>query len=86
MVELTVLHPPTGAHALNVTGRDRDDIAHIVLVGQFASQNVADDLHVTVTMGSKTRAWFNAIFIDHPQISPPHVGWIVVTGKRKAVK
>ena len=37
-------------------------------------------------MGAKAGAGRDAVFIDHPQIAPPHVRGVVVPGERKAVE
>jgi hypothetical protein len=55
-------------------------------VSQLPSQNVTDDLHISVAMGTETFTWFNAIFIDHAQITPVHVMGIVIVGKGEAMK
>jgi len=81
VIELTVHDPRSSAHSLNVPGRNGDHIAHIVFVGQFTRQNIADDLHVSVTMGAKASAWLNSVLIDNAQIAPIHVIGIVITGK-----
>ena len=86
VVELAVLHASACAHALHVTGRDALDVAHAVLVGQFARQHVADDFHVAVAMGAKPGARRNAVFVDDAQVAKAHVGGVVVPGEREAVE
>ena len=54
-------------------------------MGQFPLEYVADDFHVAVTMGAKTGAGFDAIFIDHTQWTEIHIAGIDVIGERKAV-
>ena len=86
MIELAVLHTGACAHALHVAWRNTLDVTQRVLVGQIAAHHVADDFHVAVAMGAKTGARGNAVFIDDAQVAKPHVGRVVVTGKRKAVE
>jgi len=81
MVELAVSHPAASTHALHIAGRDALDIAHAVLVRQIARQHVTDDFHVAVAVGAKTRSRRNAVFVDHPQVAPSHMGRIKVIGK-----
>jgi hypothetical protein len=37
-------------------------------------------------MGAKTGTWGDAVFVDHPQIAPPHELRVLVTRKGKTVK
>jgi len=85
MVELAVLHAPAGAHALHVAGRDGLDVAHGVLVGQFAFEHVTDDLHVAVAMPAEALAGRHPVLVDHPQVAEAHVFPVVVIGKGKTV-
>ena len=86
MVELAVPDPRARAHALNLAGQDRGDLAHAVLVRQRAVEHIADDLHVAVAVRAETGARCNPVLVDHPQVAVAHVGRVVVIGKRKAVK
>jgi len=86
MVELAVLHAGAGAHALDVAGRNRLDVAQRVLVGETAGQDVADDLHVAVAVGAEAGARRDAVLVDHPQVAKSHVPRVVVIGEREAVK
>ena len=86
MVELAVRYPRACAHALHIPWRNAFHIAHIVLVRQLALQYITDDLHITMPVGTKPRARRNTVFIDHPQITPPHELRVVITSKRKTMK
>ena len=79
-------HTGSRAHALHIAWGNAFDIAHVVLVRQVARQHIADDFHVLVAMGAKTGARRDAVFVDHPQVSPTHELRVLVAGKRKAVK
>ena len=61
VVELAVAHAAARAHALDIAGRNAFDIAHAVLVGQIARQDIADDLHVAVAVGAETGAGLDAL-------------------------
>jgi len=85
MVELAVAYTSACTHALYIPGRNGFHIAHAVLVGQFAAQHITDDFHVLVAMGAKPGTWGDTVFVDDPQVAPTHMGWVVVTRKRKTV-
>ena len=86
VIELAVLHATPGAHALHVARRNALDVTHRVLVRQFTTQHVADDFHVAMTMGAKTGAWCNAVFVDDAQVPKAHVLGVVIAGEGKTVK
>ncbi|MCY1542112.1 hypothetical protein D9M68_778390 [compost metagenome] len=86
VVELAVHHATAGAHALHVARRNGFDVAHAVLVREFAREHVADDLHVPVAVGAEAGAGRHAVFVDHPQVAEAHVGRIVVPREGKAVE
>jgi hypothetical protein len=75
-----------GAHALHIARGNALDIAQGVLVRQFATEHITDDLHVAVAVGAETGARRNAVFVDDAQIAPAHVGRVVVTGEGEAVE
>ena len=81
MIELAVHHALACAHALHIARGNALDVAHVVLVGQVARQNVADDFHVLVTMGAKARAGCNPVLVDHTQVAPTHEGRVVIARK-----
>ena len=49
-------------------------------------QDVADDLHVPVTVGRKAAARLHAVLVDHAQGAKPHVAGVVVLAERKRVR
>ena len=48
---------------------------------QFTGEYVTNDLHILVTMLTKTLARFNAILVDDSQITPAHKLRVAVAGK-----
>ena len=84
-VELTVHYTAAGRHLLDLVRPQHLDVSHAVLVGQFAFQNVAQDLHVAVSVGSKAASFGYAVFVDHAQRAIAHVLGVVIVGKRKCV-
>ena len=81
MIELAVHHTFACAHALHIAWGNALDVAHVVLVGQVARQDITDDFHVLVTMGAKARTGRNAVFVDHAQVAPTHEGRVVIARK-----
>ena len=86
VVELAVLHASARAHALHIAWRYAFHVAHVVFVCQIARQHIADDFHVAVAVGAKTRAWRDAVLVDHPQVAPAHERRVVIARKGKTVK
>ena len=58
-------------------------MAHAVLMGYRAFQNVGKNLHVAMAMRSESLARSDAIFIDHAQAPETHEVGIIIIGKRK---
>src|SRR3546814_711999 len=85
VVELRMGDAAPGAHALNLTRNDHGAIAHGILVGERALNDIADDFHVAMAMGAETLARLHAILVDHSQRPPMHVLGVVVVGEREAV-
>jgi len=81
MVELTVHHAFASAHALHIAGGNAFDVAHAVLVRQFAREHIADDFHVAVAVRAKARSGGDAVFVDDTQIAPAHEVGVVIVGK-----
>src|SRR5205814_1365740 len=63
-VELAVEHTPASGDALQFTGMDDSAVAHAVLVLQVATQDVSDDLHVAVRMGSEPHGGSDPVLVD----------------------
>jgi hypothetical protein len=85
-VELAVANAGAGGHALHVARTDHRTIAHRILVRQFPVEDIADDLHVTVSVGTEAGTRLHAILIDHAQRTHPHALGVVVVGKGEGVK
>ena len=81
VIEFAVRYARARTHALHVSGRNAFDVAHAILVRKLTGKYIADDFHIAVAVLAEAGAWFDAVFINHPQITPLHVIGIVVTGK-----
>ena len=73
-------------HALDVSGRDGLYVSKAILVGEFARQDISDDLHVLMAMGTKALSGGHTVFVDDSQIAPAHELRVVVIGKREGMK
>ena len=75
----------TGAHQLNLTGKQPASISHAILVFERAIEDVTENLHVAVRVGGKTTAGRHTVFIDHAQAAKAHVFVIVIIRETEAV-
>jgi GNAT superfamily N-acetyltransferase len=48
-------------------------------------EDVRDNLHVAMRVGSETLAGLHSVFVDHPQGPKARVGRVVIVGKRKSM-
>jgi len=64
---------------------DRGTVAHAVLVLEGTFEHVADDLHVAMPVGAEALTGRDAVLVDHPERTEPHVGRVVVIGEGEAV-
>lgn len=62
------------------------DIAHVVLVGQLARDDVREDFEFSVGMGRKPCTRGYSVLIDDSQRSKAGKGWIVVIGERERME
>jgi hypothetical protein len=82
-IELRVRHAGTGAHHLDLAGRDDRRVAHAVLVRELAFQQIGEDLHVAVRVHREAHAGRHDVVIDHAQRAEAHVRGVVVIGERE---
>src|SRR5204863_4420273 len=66
-VELAVQHPAPGGDALQLAWPQDRAVAPAVAMLELATQDVGDNLHVTVWMGAKAGVGGDAVLIDHAQ-------------------
>src|ERR1700759_1637624 len=64
-VELAMDHAIARRHLLNLVRAEHLNMSHAVLVSKLALENVTENLHVTMGMGSKAASGSDAIVIDH---------------------
>ena len=81
VIELAMSHASACGHALHLAGRQCFDVTHVVLMSQLPLQDIADDFHVAVTVGSKAGTGLNAVFIDDAKRTETHVLRVVVVGE-----
>src|SRR5262249_10481559 len=82
-IELAVHDAGARGHALDVAGADGGTVAHAVLVGDGAVEDVGDDLHVAVGMRAEALAGGDAVVVDDAQGAKTHVRGVVVVGERE---
>ncbi len=78
-------HAGTSAHQLDLPGFEFSTVAHAVLVGECAGDDIAENLHVPVRMGRKTAAGGDLVLVDHAQAAKTHVGRIVIIREAETV-
>ena len=71
---------------LDLAGTDGVAGAERIAMGQFAGEDVSDDLHVAMGMGAEAGSRSHAVLVDHPQAAKAHEAWIVVGVETKGVK
>src|SRR5579862_1481626 len=64
-VELAMDHAIACRHLLDLVRAEHLNMSHAVLVSQFALENVTENLHVTMGMGTEAASGGDAIVIDH---------------------
>src|SRR5207302_9860750 len=80
-IKLAVTHTRAGRHRLHVAALDDTLAAGGVLMGEGTFNDIADDFHVTMTMGGKAGIGRHAIVIDHAHIAEPHMRLVIVIGE-----
>src|ERR1041385_6604393 len=85
MIEFAVFNAGTSGHVLDLTRPDDAAIAHGVFVGEGATKNISDDLHVAMRMVVEARAAGDRVIIDDAKRSEAHVGLIVIVRERERV-
>ena len=83
MVEFRMLDSGSSRHELNTSSSKRFLGSDIVLVGEFTVNNVGNNLHVPMWVGTEPSIGLNEIIIHHSHDSKVTVGRVVVLGKRK---
>src|SRR5580765_2230355 len=84
-VELAVDDSGSGRHALNLIGAKHLRVAHAVLMSEFPFEDVADDLHITMRMGSEAAAGGDSVVVEDAQRAEAVVLGIAIVCKRKRV-
>jgi hypothetical protein len=56
-----------------------------IAVFELALQDVTEDLHIAVRVSTKARPRGDAVLVDDPQGTEPHVPGIVIAGEGKGV-
>src|SRR5690606_35477260 len=84
--ELAMLDTGPGAHPLHVAGTDHRTFTPAIPMRPPPFQDVRNDLHVPVSMGSKTGARGDVVVIDHPQRAKAHVPGILIIRERKSMR
>ena len=85
VVVFTVQDTAAGTHALHVSRPDNRACSHAVAVFEAPGQDVADDFHVLMRVGTEPGATGHAVFVDNPQRPKAHVFGIVVASEGKRV-
>src|SRR5271155_4715838 len=85
VVELAVLDAGSSRHHLYVARQDHRPGPDAILVFQRAFEDVGDDLHVLVSMGTESLPGAYPILVDHPQRPEAHVSRIVIVTERECV-
>ncbi|MNP21679.1 hypothetical protein D3C76_1143060 [compost metagenome] len=80
-----VTHPGTRTHNLELTRRNLLFVTHAVLVLNGAVQNVGQDFHVFVRVGTKALAGIDNVIVNHSQCRETHKVRVIIIGKREAV-
>ncbi len=84
-VELAMGDAGAGAHELDLAWEQGSAIAHAVLVGHGAGEDIAEDFHVPVGVGAEAHACGDMVFIDDPQGAEVHMSGVVIVRKGEAV-
>src|SRR6185312_2540660 len=74
-----------GGHALHLARTDRGAVAETVFVFERAVEDVADDLHVAVTVGAEALPRRHAVLVDHAQAAEAHMPAVPVAAEREGV-
>src|SRR2546428_1489095 len=82
-VELAVHHPATRAHALDVSGLDHASPSGGIAMRETAVEDVGDDLHVAVQMGTEALSGLDRVVVDHAQGPEAGTVWVVVVRERE---
>ena len=70
-----------GTGELNVTSLEDLEVAHRVLVLEFAAYDVTEDFHLAVAMSAEALVGFNAVFIDNAKVTKVLIFGVVVVGE-----
>src|SRR5436190_21684829 len=84
-IEFAMRHACTCTHPLHFTRPDDGAGSHTVFVLERAFENVSNDLHISMRMGSKALCRSNGVFINDAQCAKTHVRWVVIPIERKRV-
>ena len=63
-IEFAVKDTGAGRHTLHLIGADHFLMAHAVLVGKFAFENIGNDFHILMRMHAEASARSYPVFID----------------------
>jgi hypothetical protein len=85
VIELAVPDTRSCRHVLDFAGTDDASVAHEILMLQLSAQDIGDDFHVPMGMGSEAHARCHAVVIDHPETAKSHPFGIVVFAKAERV-
>ena len=81
MVEFAVGDSGASAHPLNIARSDYRAVTHAVLVFKSPIDDIRDDLHIAMGMGSEPLSGLDTILVDNPKRPEAHVSPIVIIGK-----
>ncbi len=71
----------SGAGELDIASLEDLEVAHRVLVLEFAAYDVTEDFHLTVAMSAEALVGFNAVFIDNAKVTKVLIFGVVVVGE-----
>src|SRR5262245_53968525 len=74
-----------GAHDLHLAGMDHGAGPEAVPVLERPFEHIAQDLHVTMTVGAESTIRLHPVVVDDPQRAEAHVRRVVVVAEREGV-
>lgn len=74
-----------GAHPLHITIAKYGSVAHAVLVGQLTVEDIGNNFHIPVPVGTEAFGRLNPVFIDNEKWPETSVARIVVMPEGKRV-